>query len=379
MTHKPVHSSRLERWLGKARVEDLSRNFRGWYGPPVAILDLPGGVKIHGDGDFSGPFERGYFCSALDALESRVRSLIRRFGSMKLDPACLQMGGFTSISNALLSMSQGSLQLFAGGNIQKVGIAPGAVGACVDLFYVGNNPAAGAAPSAVPGGTVPTNATTGAMIFGSPAPTGQYTMLTGADMQSNVAAMSVMLYDRLFSVLQTASSSTTHAVTGVQTRYNSTTAGTMNYAGGNFLFVSAQSTLGAVAHNWTVCQYTNQAGTAAQSFPSFAGVSGTPADALDMAVGQWFAPLVSGDTGVLQLTQTQCSSASITGNATFNIGHPIGVMSFPLANYIYPFDWLTNRNLAPRIFDGACLALLQLPVSANSATTFAGNIYGGQQ
>jgi hypothetical protein len=121
------------------------------------------------------PFERGYFCSALDALESRVRPLIRRF----VDPACLQMAGFTSISNALLSMSQGSLQLFAGGNINKVGTAGGAVGACVDLWYVGNNPAAGAAPSGVPGGTVPTNATTGEMIFNSPAPAGQYTNADG--------------------------------------------------------------------------------------------------------------------------------------------------------------------------------------------------------
>src|SRR6266550_7508991 len=374
--NKPIHSARLERWLGKERVEALSSNFRGWYGPPVVLLDIPGGVRVNGDGDFSGTFERGAFMSAMDTLEVHAKRLTRRFGAMRLDPATLQMGGFTSISNALSSLSGGSGQLFAGGNIQKVGIAPGAVGDCVDLFYVGNNPGAGAAPAAVPGGTVPTNATTGAMNFNSPAPTNQFTMLIGADMQSSVAAMSVMLYDRLFSVLQTASSSTTHAVTGVQTRYNSTTQGQMNYAGGNFMFISEQSTLGAVSHNWTVCQYTNQANTAAQSFPSITGTSGCVADALDMPAGQWFAPLVSGDTGVLQLTQTQCSVATVTGNATFNVGHPIGIMSFPLANFVYPFDWLTNRSLAPRIMDGACLALLQLPVDRKSATTFTGNIYG---
>lgn len=375
--NKPVNSSRLDRWLGANRAEQLSKNMRGWYGGPIPILDLPGGVKIHGDGDFSGPFERGYFCSAMDALESRIRLLVRRFGNMRLDPSMLQVGGFTSISNALATISQGANVLFDGGGIVKTGTASGAVGACVDLWYVGLNPGAGATAAGVAGGTVPTSASTGAMVFNNPAG-GVFTMLTGADMNSDTATTSILLYDRIFAVQKTASASTTEAVTGVPTRYQSTTVAAQDYIGGNFMFVSAQSTLGAVAHNWTVCQYTNQSGAGTASFPSITGVNACAANRLDMPINQWFAPLVAGDTGVMKITQLQSSSAAVTGNANFVIGHPIGIMSFPLANYMYPFDWLTNRNLAPRIFDNAALALLQLPQAASAAAMFTGNIYGGQ-
>ena len=87
MNDRPIHSSRLERWLGKERIEALSSNFRGWYGPPVVLLDMPGGVRVNGDGDFSGTFERGAFMSAMDTLEIHCRRLARRFGAMRLDPA----------------------------------------------------------------------------------------------------------------------------------------------------------------------------------------------------------------------------------------------------------------------------------------------------
>jgi hypothetical protein len=50
-------------------------------------------------------------------------------------------------------------------------------------------------------------------------------------------------------------------------------------------------------------------------------------------------------------------------------------MSMPVANLTFPFNWLTNRNQAPRIFDNACLALLVLPAPATTATTYGGLIY----
>ena len=39
-----------------------------------------------------------------------------------------------------------------------------------------------------------------------------------------------------------------------------------------------------------------------------------------------------------------------------------------------PFDWLTNRQLAPRIFDNACLALIEMPKPATTATTYVGQL-----
>jgi hypothetical protein len=50
-------------------------------------------------------------------------------------------------------------------------------------------------------------------------------------------------------------------------------------------------------------------------------------------------------------------------------------MSFPVINSLLPYDWLTNRNQAPRIFDSACLALIELPKPATTATTYNGMIY----
>src|SRR3972149_3518407 len=73
-----VHSGRLERYLGTERVEYLSRTMRGWYGPPVALLDVPGAVRMTGDGDFVGQFDRGYFVGAVDALYSELRDLWMR-------------------------------------------------------------------------------------------------------------------------------------------------------------------------------------------------------------------------------------------------------------------------------------------------------------
>jgi hypothetical protein len=67
--------------------------------------------------------------------------------------------------------------------------------------------------------------------------------------------------------------------------------------------------LANTAHNWTVCQYTDQDGNTGNSLPSFAGNPGAVAtitDRLDMPNGTWFAPLVSGDSGIQKLTQMQC-------------------------------------------------------------------------
>jgi hypothetical protein len=94
-----------------------------------------------------------------------------------------------------------------------------------------------------------------------------------------------------------------------------------------------------------------------------------------MPVNTWFAPLASGDVGIMDLAQMQCSAIVATGALNFVIGHPIGVMAFPVINSLLPFDWLTNRSQAPRIFDNACLALLELPAPATTATTYNGIIY----
>lgn len=358
---KPVHSQRLERWLGTERIENLSRNMRGWYGPPVPLLDVPGGVRVHGDGDFSGVFTRGYFGSAMDALWDAYKRAAR---SRQLN------AGFASISDALAQASSGKTSS-PGGNILKLG-STGVAGAASSLWrQTGGQPAGGAAGSAAPGGRAPVDSDTGGMLFANPA--AGTSRLVGSDFNSSVAGNSLLLYDRIFDVAKTMSSTGTEAVTGVPTRYQSQTAADEDYIGGNFIFPEVFAALGAGAHNWTDCQYTDQGGTTGISLPSFTGVASAIIDRIDHAT-QWFMPLASGDVGIKALTQMQCS-ASITGSINFVMGHPLGFVNFPVALLTFPFDWLTNRNQAPRVFDDACLALMEMPKPATTATAYTGRIY----
>jgi hypothetical protein len=201
--------------------------------------------------------------------------------------------------------------------------------------------------------------------------------LTGADVSASVVNNSLLLYDRIFGVVKTMNSTATEAVSGAPGRFQSATTTSEDYAGGNFLSIEVGGTaLAATAHNWTVCLYTNQAGTAGQTLPSVTGNSSAIVDRLDIPLQQWFCPLASGDSGIKLLTQMQCSAAVATGVIWFVIGHPLGIMSFPIVNTMFPFDWLTNRDQAPYIPNSACLAFYELLKPATTATTYAGQIYG---
>lgn len=365
---KHVHSQRLERWLGKDRVEKLSFDFRDWYGPPVCLIDCPGSVWVTKGGEFVGNFERGFFASAADHFQEHLKRIWRETG--RHQPA-LAAVGFASISDALLRASSG-FQQFLNGTVSKTG-PTGVVGVASSLWRLGAQPAAGAAGSAAPAGRSPTKATTGAMAFNNAA-TGTL-HLTGADFSSSVINNSLLIYDRIFDVAKTMNSTATEAVTGVPTRYQSTTASAADYIGGNFLMIEVGGTaLAATGHNWTVCTYLDQA-NAASTLPLVTGNSGAIVDRLDQPANTWFCPLESGDAGIKALTQMQCSAAVATGAINFVIGHPLGVMSFPVISSLLPFSWLTNRNLAPRIFDDACIALLELPKPATTATTYHGILY----
>jgi hypothetical protein len=364
-----THTQRLERWLGAYRVEQLRQSMRGWYGPPIHLIDCPGSVRITKDGDFIGPFDRGFFYSAADAFRDHLRRM--NVGMAKPWPATAH-AGFSSISDALSRASQGYRTAF-NGQILKAG-PTGVVGVTSSLWRLGSMPIAGGAPGAAPGGTDFTSATTGAMGWTNPA---AGTMrLTGADMAASVVNNTLLLYDRIFGVVKTMASVATEAVTGVPSRYQSTTPTSEDYAGGNFLTIEVGGTaLANTAHNWTVCTYKDQ-GDVASTLPSVTGNASAIVDRLDQPVQTWFCPLESGDVGIKALTQMQCSASVATGVVWFVIGHPIGFMSFPIINTFFPFDWLTNRDQAPYIANSACLALYEVNKPATTATTYSGRIYG---
>jgi hypothetical protein len=216
------------------------------------------------------------------------------------------------------------------------------------------------------------------MPFDNPA-AGSY-RLTGANVSASVLGNSLLLYDRIFDVAKTMASVANESVTGVPSRYQSSTTTAEDYAGGNFGFIEVGLTaLAATAHNWGVaggneCLYRNQAGTDAQVMPVLTGNSAAIVHRLDHPTGQWFAPLAAGDTGIMDWHQMRCSASVATGLINFVIGHPIGFMTMPIANTVFPFDWLTNIDQAPRIFADAYLAFLEITKPSTTATNYTGII-----
>lgn len=362
---RSTHASKLERWLGPTVVEHLSRSMQNWYGPPIAVAGVPGNVWAHPGGDFRGIIDSGQFGNAVEFGLQRLK----RIGGNVLHRQLSTVGmGFSSLSDLIYESTQnGKQQVFP---FQKTG-PTGVTGVTSTLWRVGAQPAAGSAGSAAPGGRAPTSATTGAFPFTNPSsPDTQH--FVNAQIVASVAGNTLLLYDRIFDVAKTINSTTAEAVTGVPTRYQSTTTTAQDYIGGNFLFVEVGGTaLAATAHNWTTCTYTNQANTGA-TLPSLTGNSGAIVDRLDHPTNQWFAPLATGDTGVKALTQMQCSALVATGAVNFVIGHPIAWFPCPIANLACTIDGITTAFSLTRIFDNAALSFLEVNKPSTTATSYTG-------
>lgn len=363
---RSVNSSQLERWMGAEKLEHVSQLMKDWYGPPIALGGVPGKVFVHRGGDFRGELRAGFEASALDYafdLGKRFKRGLRRASKSQ---ALKLNAGFSSLSDLISEASTGKRREFT---FQKVGTT-GVVAATNTLWFVGNQPAAGAAASAAPGGIAPTDATTGAFLFDNPTG-GDTTHFVYGWASASVIANTLLLYDRLFSVTKTMSSTGTEAVTGVPTRYQSTTTTAMDYIGGNFLMIECRTALSATAHNWTTCLYTDQGGTGSNTLPSVTGNSSNIINRLDQPASTWFCPLATGDTGIKELDQMQCS-ASVTGAIDFTIGRPLVWMPCPVANIACGVDGINTAFNLVRIFDDACLAFLEMTKPATTATTYVG-------
>lgn len=359
-----THSGRLERFLGTEKVEQMSRSMRGWYGPPIALGDVPGAVYVGADGDFRGRITAGQMSPLVDYVEQRVKRIVRQFSQAQLRQA---NAGFSSLSDLISEATQGGKKRSF--MYQKAGASADATGATVSLWGLGSFPSAGANAAAAPGGEAPTDATTGAYPFSNP--TGGDTQhFVGGKAWANVDDRILLLYDRLFQVDKTMNSTATEAVTGVPTRYQSSTPGDADYAGGNFMFPEVGATLlPATAHNHDSILYRNQAGTDNQVAPATAGVSSMNARNIDLAPYFWFMPLAAGDSGVMDLAQIQLSALVATGVINWVIGHPIALFSTTTAGRIQELDGIMTAFNLTRIFDDAALALLSL-TQTTTATNF---------
>lgn len=359
---RSTHSDRLARWLGADIVAKLSNDMRGWYGPPIAIQGVPGAVFATGDGDFIGTVEAGVEASWLDrANDILKRDRLRGFRRMFRN----QHGGFSSFSDLISEASGGKRYEYQFSKNGPTGVA----NVTSSLWRVGTQPAAGGAPGAAPGGTAFVDSTTGGHLFTNPTSPDTQHIVAGFGMGS-AAGNSILLIDQIFGVVKTINSTATEAVTGVPTRYQNQTGGTADYIGGNFLFIQVGGTaLAATAHNWVTCTYNDQGG-AASNLPSIAGNASAIVDRLDQPINTFFCPLASGDVGIKALTQMQCDALVATGVIWFMIGHPIAWMPFPVANLITPMDYVQSAFNLTRIFDDACLTLLEVNKPSSTATGY---------
>jgi hypothetical protein len=344
---------------------------RTWYGPPIQIANEPGKGPLfaHKGGDFTGQSLGGEFCSFADWAFERIKGSLRRWS---LQQASQLNAGFTGFSDLISEATAGGKRreyaFFKTGSTM-------AAGSCSTLWRNAGQPSAGAAASNAPGGNAPTKTTAGA-LFNFDNPTGgDFQFLVSAFPHASVATSTLFLYDRIFEVNKTMSSSATEAVTGVPSRYQSTTSGAVDSAEGNFLFIEAQAALNATAHNWTVCTYVNQAGTAGQTLPSVTGISSAIINRLDMGASTtvFNAPLAVGDTGIQKLTQMQCSSAALTGTIAFVIGHPLAWFPIPISFVTCPYDGINSHFSMPRIFDDAAMAFLAIQ-AGSTATNYHGTL-----
>lgn len=365
---RSVNASQLERWLGKDEIARVTDSMRDWYGPPIALHGVPGKVFAHRGGDFRGELRAGYEMSARDRALDILKRAKRASRRMSKAQALQFNAGFASLSDLISEATAGAKRYEY--QFQKVGTT-GVVGFTNTLWFVGNSPAAGAAAAGAAGGTAWTDASTGGHPFTNPAGGDtQHFVMGGAN--ASVVANTLLLYDRLFSVTFSIAITTQETVTGVPTRYQSGTGTAADYIGGNFLMPEIRTVLPATAHNLTVCTYTDQA-SAASTLPSVTGLSSGIVNRLDTSLSTWFLPLETGDIGVKAVTAIQKSAVLASGAIDMTIGHPIAWMPCPIANMVCQVDGINTAFNLARIFDDACLSLIEVNKPATGATTYVVN------
>lgn len=360
---RSTHAGKLERWLGKEQVENISTSMRGWYGKrPILVGGVPGagGVWCGRGGDFVGRIDGGDFVGLAERCVERLDHAVAKIAGRH------RMHGFSSLSDLINEVSNfGKRKDFT---FSKVGTTS-VVGGTNSFWRVGNYPAAGLAASNAPIGRTLTDADQGAFFFVNPT-AGDTQHFVRADIMSSNAPRSLLLYDRLFEVNKTMSSTAAETVTGSPSRYQNTADDQPDSRDGNFLAIEIQAALGNTAHNWTTVTYTDHNGNAA-TLPSLTGNASGIINRLDHPVNQWFAPLAVGDNGIGTLTQMQCS-ASVTGTVAFFIGHPIAFLPTIVTNMMTIVDGINTAFNLTRIFDDAALAFLDVNAPSTTAPTING-------
>lgn len=358
---KSTHSQQLERWLGAELVEHYSQTMRGWYGPPIAIANVPGHVYACGDGDFCGPIKGGYYATLLDFAAGRVNSAMRRLRQRSQLNA-----GFTSLSDLISEATSGgkAQELI----FSKAPTTATTAGNACSMFNVGTLPSAGGVGGTSGTGRVCTSATTGALKFVN-AGGGDTLHITNITATAS-AISSFMLVDRLWDMTYNHATALSTAVDANNrpTRYQ--TAGT---APGNFV-ASEVTTAGTTAHTMTLT-YVDQDNNTAEANTAESVDATAVAGRHKGVAGSWFWTLNAGDTGARYLTTVaQSTITSVTGITNIWIGHPLCFVPIPIANVPFIFDGINSAFNLTRIYDDACLTFYTPRVVSAATITHTGMI-----
>ncbi len=359
-----THSDRLERWLGRETVAEISHNMRDWYGPPIAVKGVPGATWAAKGGDFVGPIEGGGASNLMDYVAGRVARVWRNAALRNH----ITLHGFSSLSDLISEATTGgkAQDLF----FTKTMPAAGTVGNSASGFNAGTLPAASGVGGTSGTGRACTSSTTGAMKFTNPSAP-DTTHITTITAWSGTASYSMMLADRLWDMTYNHATTTTTAIDSANrpNRYN-----TAALAPGNFISGEITTSLSATAHNLTVT-YVDQDGNtaeaaAAYAAPVSAGVGRTP-----LVAGNWFVPLNSPDLGVQYLTNiAQSTITSVTGVTSWWIAHPLAWVAFPVANQYAILDGINSAFNLTRVYDSACLFWYCPSAASASAVTVGGTV-----
>lgn len=352
MRPRLVHAHRLERWIGAECVEAMSRSMVGMR-HPVPVGNIPGRVWCY-DGEFYGKLVGGQAAGFADYLWDYI-ALLKN-----------QRGGFTSLSDLINEVTVNAKKQ-AGFHFVKTGVAAPAIGASQTLWRLAQWPLAGANAAAAPGGTIPTNASTGSFLQKDAAGGDTLHLLNMFVSNSTTQSTVLMLYDYLFGVnINHATSS--NSVTGVPTRYQ-----TAAFAPGNFLSGNVTTALNATAHNITVT-YVDQDGNTAEAGSAQAIRVSSAVDTTPFTQPKWMYLLNAADSGLRNVTNISFSAAP-TGNVDWYIGHPLMLAPCPAIAFqgVY-IDGLNQTFSLERIYDGACLALAELYKSATAAANLVGYV-----
>lgn len=359
---RSTHSQQLERWLGAEQVEHYSRMMRGWYGPPIALANVPGRVYATGDGDFCGAIKGGYYANLVDFAYGRLRSALRRsFRPYQLN------AGFTSLSDLIAEATSGGKSQMLMFN--KLATTASTAGNAFSCFNVGNLPAAGGVGGTSGTGRACTRTTTGALGQANAA-SGDQLHLTNVTVQAT-AVSSLMLVDRLWDMTynHASATSTTVDANNRPTRYQ-----TAGLAPGNFVSGEITTALSATAHNLTVT-YVDQDGNTAEAATATAAPTSAVAGRAPTATGEWYIPLNAGDTGARYITQiAQSTITSVTGISTWWVAHPLALIPQPVANVPFIFDGINSAFNLERVYDDACLTFYTPKIATTGSITYTGSI-----